>query len=107
MSTRNYDETKCPECGLDILTRNGVFIMHAYCGRMCPGSNKSLDDYKPTNGEAVYFEKTPAGEQGVLIHVQRTQKRLGAIRSNVPHKDQLKGTMFDAEPTDQNQTQLL
>lgn len=46
------------------------------------------------------FEKTKAGMQCVLITEQRTQKNLGAIRSNIPLSKQLEGTMFEkhAEP---------
>ncbi len=47
------------------------------------------------------FEKTKAGMQGVLITEQRTQKNLGAIKSNIPLSKQVEGTMFEPEkPTE-------
>jgi len=51
----------------------------------------------PPPGEPTYFEKTTAGCQGVLIHMQRTQENLGAIRSDILLSEQTKGTMFEPE----------
>ena len=61
----------------------------------------SSEQKDTTPGEPVRFDKTKAGEQGVLIHTQRTQKNLGAIRSNIPLSEQIKGTMFDKEHPDE------
>jgi hypothetical protein len=45
--------------------------------------------------EAVRWVKTKAGLQGVLIDSQRTLDHIGAIRSNIPLSEQIKGTMFE------------
>jgi hypothetical protein len=54
-------------------------------------------------GEPVRYDRTKAGEQGVLITEQRTQKNVGAIKSTIPLSEQIKGTMFEPvkpeEPT--------
>ena len=57
-------------------------------------------DEKPT-GEPIRFEKTKAGPQGVLISVPPTQDKIGAIKSEIPLSDQIKGTMFEQKPPDE------
>ena len=47
--------------------------------------------------DTTRLEKTKAGLQGILITEQRTQKRLGAIKSNIPLAKQIAGTMFEPE----------
>lgn len=59
-----------------------------------------------TAGEAQHWEQTKCGEQGVLIHTQRTQKNYGARRSAISTADQVRGTMFDVTTVDSKQTQL-
>lgn len=59
-----------------------------------------LSDQKPA-GEPIRFEKTKAGEQGVLISIPPTQVNLGAIKSDIPLSDQIKGTMFEQRPLDE------
>ena len=46
-------------------------------------------------GDPLRYDKTKAGEQGVLITEQRTQKNVGAIKSTIPLSEQIKGTMFE------------
>jgi hypothetical protein len=56
-----------------------------------------------SKGEPIRYEKTKAGLQGVLLTVEPTQDKLGAIRSDIPLSDQIRGTMFEPvspqEPT--------
>jgi len=68
-----------------------------YGGMIDAWKGGKLDEFlsqKPA-GEAVRFEKTKAGEQGVLISEQRTQEALGGIKSDIPLKEQVEGTMFE------------
>ena len=47
-------------------------------------------------GDPVKFKQTPAGEQGVLLSEQAKYPRPDqGVRSNIPLKEQIKGTMFD------------
>jgi hypothetical protein len=54
-------------------------------------------------GEPIRYEKTRAGLQGVIVTVKPTQAKLGAIKSGIPLREQIKGTMFEPgvpdEPT--------
>ena len=51
---------------------------------------------EPKPGEPVKFEKTKAGEQGVLIKEQAKYPRPDqGKRSNIPPEEQVKGTMFE------------
>lgn len=46
---------------------------------------------------AIRWQRTKAGEQGVLLDEQRTAKNQGPIRSDIPLTKQIKGTMFEPE----------
>jgi hypothetical protein len=54
-----------------------------------------------SKGEPIRYEKTKAGLQGVLLTVQPTQDKLGAIRSDIPLSEQIKGTMFEQKKQDE------
>jgi hypothetical protein len=57
---------------------------------------------EPQAGEPVAFERTAAGEQGVLVRPQARYPRPGeGIRSPVPEEKQLAGTMFEAKPVEE------
>jgi hypothetical protein len=60
-----------------------------------------LSDKGKSKGEPTRYEKTKAGLQGVLLTVQPTQDKLGAIRSDIPLSEQIKGTMFEVKPPDE------
>jgi len=60
-----------------------------------------LSNEKKSAGESVRFDKTKAGLQGVLVTVPPSQEKLGAIRSDIPLSEQIKGTMFEVKPPDE------
>ena len=51
--------------------------------------------------DAIRWEKTKVGEQGVLLLEQRTQKNLVAIRSIIPLSKQIEGSMFEQAKPEQ------